>query len=664
MRTESSLEIENPDRSPLRDLRRAPRGRRVVRTGEEGNALLVSLGIVALCSLLGLAFAMMARDESRIAVNHLRQTQADYAARGVLRCVRAWFEDPDPAGGFMVPPVAILDRSLRLVDPTGSGSFQPYATAPPPWNVTYREGTDDPFGRPYRGSPALALLGSEDGPDVLIAASAGGAAAAWLDALSDTLFPGFPSAVERVRVESIALHAPPLRVQSGQMVRSGVATIDVNVSVRLHEGTAVARQVALAALRGVLADPPYVALGTAALFAGGVIDLRSGLETRWGTAAARGDVLVPDAASPASPSGWPRLAAGQVLVPDTDGDGTDDDTDGDGRADWLEWWSDVDDTMEDPWFFAVAGGAILPAVPAAGPDDLPWPFDAAQVPAGSSGPWEPDTDRSNLMQAASIDPVPGDGRSFWRMASLSGARDHHYFRYDPAAGGWREDGTGAVTDVQAATAGRTGLFFFDTRDGLDPHDDDGDGTPDNLSPPVLLGPGWWSGGVLYLGAASVEMTGLVGSGRTIPVAPPGEPCADLDADGVCSASEPFIRLGYPPDPLFPGAAFARVAFDWPTSGGTRLVTGPSRDTPIAFEGVLIVAGDLRPGGDANILGTVLAGGSARPDPAGGVSTTGTLRVLAAPGTGSGTGPPSRSGAPRTAFVAIDTDIAAMPPSYP
>src|SRR5262249_8403166 len=105
-------------RSPLRESARGPSGRRTwdpaissrgdrgrearVRSPEgcadqSGAVLVLALVLSALLTVLGLLFALAAEDEGRMSVNQKRSIQTLYAAEAAARCVRDWFERPDPA---------------------------------------------------------------------------------------------------------------------------------------------------------------------------------------------------------------------------------------------------------------------------------------------------------------------------------------------------------------------------------------------------------------------------------------------------------------------------------------------------------------------------------------------------------------------------------------
>ena len=92
----------------------------------------------------------------RIARNQRESTQALFAAEGGVRIVKKWFDTPSGSAAYLVPTTSQMDRNHRFVDDDYDGTYGPYVSAIPPFNVIYRQGTNDPFERPYRGTPARA----------------------------------------------------------------------------------------------------------------------------------------------------------------------------------------------------------------------------------------------------------------------------------------------------------------------------------------------------------------------------------------------------------------------------------------------------------------------------------------------------------------------------
>src|SRR6185503_19450561 len=100
--------------------------------------------------------------------------------------------------------------------------------------------------------------------------------------------------------------------------------------------------------------------------------------------------------------------------------------------------------IEDPWFFASAGGALPGGPSPAGADQIAWPFDPATIPGAAPSIFVPANDASDLLQGASRDPVPPLDAARWeylKSAARSGLKNHHNYSWDAAAGLWREEGT-------------------------------------------------------------------------------------------------------------------------------------------------------------------------------------------------------------------------------
>jgi hypothetical protein len=167
-------------------------------SGERGSALVIALLVAFILSLLGASFLMMAGTESQIARNEHLAAQALYAAEAGATAVKAWFDRPGTALVFPTP--AEVDRTRRQIldetDPHGP----PVGTTPIYKQAVDRDGdgADDLFERPYRGDLLHALMGTADGPDMLIDDGASPQALAFLERLSSELFGDFPAAGARV----------------------------------------------------------------------------------------------------------------------------------------------------------------------------------------------------------------------------------------------------------------------------------------------------------------------------------------------------------------------------------------------------------------------------------------------------------------------------------
>jgi len=134
-------------------------------SSERGSALVIALLIMVIMTLLGLAFVLAGQTESKIAVNQRNGQQALHLAESGVRIVKKWFDAPTGTSAYLVPTTSQVDRTQRWVDDNNDGTYSAYSSATAPYNVVYRNGTDDPFEKPYRGSPSLAFMGTEAHPD-------------------------------------------------------------------------------------------------------------------------------------------------------------------------------------------------------------------------------------------------------------------------------------------------------------------------------------------------------------------------------------------------------------------------------------------------------------------------------------------------------------------
>ena len=190
------------------------------RPGEKGSALLISILVMVILTLLGISYLMLAQTESQIAENQLNAQQALFVAEAGARMVVNWFNDPSSTG-YKVPTPAQVNRAIRWYDHDANPSTaNVLGVAGDATRPIYREGTDDLFDKPYRMNSYLSFLGEEshagtdEGPDVRIDAAAGGAQAAFLADLNDTLFhegPIFPRYTHSQIGVTVAIEIPHQR---------------------------------------------------------------------------------------------------------------------------------------------------------------------------------------------------------------------------------------------------------------------------------------------------------------------------------------------------------------------------------------------------------------------------------------------------------------------
>lgn len=579
---------------------------------ERGSALVIALLVAFILSLLGASFLMTAQAESRIAQNERLATEAFFAAEAGARVVQAWFDRPRLAEGF--PDVAVVDRSLRQV----LNEADPYNGAPVSGAPLYKQGVDldgdsadDLFERPYRSPNGWlhALMGREDGPDMRISADAGGASDAFLTQLSATLFG--PLAVaegQRVRIRRIDVYAPPYVLSGSSWGRYGMATVKVVARVqKLNESGNETAVRAEQTVKVVLNEIPYKTPVFGPLHSCANLTFSDTLRAHWGAVTATGELHGYSGSSPNVPFSIPRG------VPS-----------GNTRSDRL-WTShpecvaefanrvnSVTNPVPDPWLRLAFGGEILGA---ANPDFQPYPPSlpaAGCDPNGAAPPYWSCCDRSNLTQRQISVGCAVYDYDFWKNVAASGGHDVHY--YVPVAGSqdpvkFEENGVaGNPRTFQEITADREGLFFFDTKDGHAPHDDNGDGVPENLTPEIVVSGSWRSSGFVYVNTIRFKSEG-VSSPATSTLQAPGEPYLDANGDRQFEPGEAWINLGYPSSL---GQSFridpSNTAQDDGTTGPSPVHNsrGPAIAAGVSFHGILYTSGVFEGTGSGLYYGSVIA----------------------------------------------------------
>jgi len=569
--------------------------------GEEGSALILATLVTVILSLLGLSYLMMAQTENTIAENERNSAAALYVAEAGARLAVAWFNDPTSTG-YMVPAVANLDRMKRIFDHDNNGAtarvLGASANAAQPLYKDAAFTASPVLDRPYRAALADTFLGIETGtdpdpsfadkgPDLIVSA-------AHLTTINDTLFPNYPSPFLRARITRIEVYAPPIVTIGANATRMGVATVKVTAGVFIYPGTANERQVATRIVKAVVNEIP-VPGPVGPLQSCSMLGFNGEFEINWGAATAIGNADLPSNMDGKVDSGLPYA----LNDPFTYING----------ANTLATWATNHNTqtIEDPWLRFVAGGTIDEAT---NTNPQPWDFT-----------W-PGTlnDHSNLFQNTVVN-CPTFDYSLWKSVAQSGMKSHYYYAPVGTGATFRLDGNPSATAVsfQTATTGRSGIFFFDTKDQLQPN-----GLPianpgSNLTDDVdVNGAGWGTQGFIYLNAKNFGTTG--GTGVTRTVFPPGEPS---DGSG-------FVNFVYPTT-LGGGFAIRQTAssfqtFQDPVTGdwhctdasictsASRLDAGvPVKDNyglpfqaSIAVDGVMFTSGHFTAQGNAIYFGSVVA----------------------------------------------------------
>ncbi len=497
-------------------------------SGERGSALIIAVLIMAVLTLLGMSYLLMADTENKMAQNERLSAQALYFAEGVTREVKRWFDRPPYTSGgadnLVRPTTGVIDRGRRIIDEDGAGPGPEVIADGTAARPFYK---DDIFDKPYRSDLKDMFVGTAEGPDVRIDRTTGGSATvAFLDTLADKIMPGFPAGAAGglARIRTIDVFAPPyLDVGGGTWVRFGVATVKVRVQILRSPGSPEEQILADRTVTVVLNETPYAgAFGP--LHSCDELAWDNVFSVHWGPATAGTTADVPNVARNGMPRSIPRNVPPTPRVDTLTGH-----LSPSGDADWISLKTQIHgQTIDDPWFRFFAGLDVQDWSALGSPQAHP------------PGPGY--QDESNKFQNYPNVPCPEYNYETWKTIARSGGSDVHYFTW---AGGttFSENGTGPPTEFEELTNGKTGLFFFDTRDGLAPHDFDANNVASNLTPPIRIrDPGYGTRGFLYLNTSLWSVEG--GPGRTADFTFPGEPFRDTNENGVKEPEEGWINLQY------------------------------------------------------------------------------------------------------------------------
>jgi len=615
----------------------------------------IALLVMVIMTLLGLAFVLVGDTEARIARNQRDIAQAQFVAEGGVRTVRNWFENPAGTTSYLVPTTSQMDRTKRWVDDNNDGVYTAYASASSGWNVVYRNGTNDPFERPYRGSPALAFLGTEDHPDVSISSTGSVAEKNFLTSLNSTLFSAFPTPIQQGKITEILVYGPPMLQIGGVLTRYGIATVKVTAKVYEQVGGAAERAIATRTVKAVLNQAPYP--GSGPIQSCNELSARGNFAPHWGLVTSVGQMDLNSNLNLKVDSGIPWYVPTRIIQPDEDGDGTAgasavspftvDDQNHDGTNDFNAWMST---SVEDPWvrfwsqsFVLSNGGAIFPgcSTPDCQPD--PW-YDGTSTFGNGT------TDHSNLVQNVSQNLCPDYDYAIFKAMSQNGNHNCYYYASDGAGTStFKLNGSGTSVDMETATDGKTGLFFFDTATNSTPVDADSNGTFDNLTGDVTItGGGYSSGGLIFLNANfSTSGSGSVPATRQLVA--PAEPYIDTNGNGVYDSTEYFVDLNYPGSA---GGTYSINGMRRVADGFTRqdpaidAGTAGKWDADINMYGILYINGAYDAQGNWIYFGSIVTKSGMY-----GNGGSGTPNIYFDERLVKGTWPPSELGLPKTIITA-------------
>jgi hypothetical protein len=468
-----------------------------------------------------------------------------------------------------------MDRTQRWVDDNNDGTYGAYGSATSPYNVVYRDGTNDPFEKPYRGTPALTLLGTEDHPDISISSAGAVAEKNYLTSLNSTLFNSFPSPIQQSRITEILVYGPPIIEISGVRTRYGIATVKVTAKVLEQVGGSAERSIATRTVKAILNQAPYPASGP--IQSCSELGARGNFAGHWGLVTSVSLMDLNSNLDNKVDSGIPWYNPTTIIAPDEDGDGTAgaskvspftvDDQDHDGTNDFTDWMST---NVEDPWlrFWSEAtitsnGGAITPGCSSSDCQPDPWFESPSTFGTGSN-------DHSNMVHHVSQNLCPDYDYAIFKSMSQFGNQNCYYYASDGSGTStFKLNGSGSSVTMETATNGKTGLFFFDTATNSKPVDADSNGTYDNLTGNVSINGGSYStAGLVYLNANfSTSGSGSVSGSRQLIA--PAEPYIDANANGIYDSTEYFVDMNYP----------ASVGGTYSINGMRRVADGFTRQDP-------------------------------------------------------------------------------------
>lgn len=565
-------------------------------SNERGSALVLAILVITMLTLLGVSLLMMADTEVRIAENERLAAQVLYFGESGVRMVKRWLDTPGSTANLINPPIAAIDRTLRRIDVDGDPSTDPMPQDGSTWPMYKQgvdldgDGADDVFDRPYRSSLRDTFLGTESGPDVRIDEEGSSAARTFLSDLSEALMGGFPAGGVgiRARIVRIDVYEPPRLEVAGTWTRFGVATVAVTARILRVSGRS---EIVLAekVIRAVLNEAPFPG-PSGPLHSCAEMRYNGNFSPHWGTVTAVGDVDLPNALDVKVDDSIPRGIPVAARVDTMWG------SDLAANPNWVNYAASVGAShlpIEDPWLrFLTAGDFLTTTGHHRGGGQQPFPF--AWSPPHPA-PLADADDHSNLFQNLPFVRCPDFDYEVWKSIATSGGENAHYYTWANGSS-FQENGIGPAVTFEAITDDRAGLFFFDTKDRRPPHDDDGDGAYDNLTPAIrIAGSTWGTRGFLYLNAEQFQTRGVTGRAATFRA--PGEPFLDQNANARRDETEPYLNLEYP-DTL--GGVIRATDADDGYDGA-----GPAIEDEAAVWGILYTNGFYDATGNAKYFGSVI-----------------------------------------------------------
>ena len=596
---------------------------------EKGSALLITMMVTVILTLLGLSYLFMADTENLIAQNQRDSDQLLFVAEGGARMVKAMFDRPpygapsDPnnvlfkfLNTYDMRNSAYYDRTQRVFDHDNDPNTVEVAADGSTGRPYFRQGlTVDPnatgylsfFDKPYRGNLAAEYRGTEAGPDMILQSSSLDASdpntVDILDQINAALLSDQPNTG---RIQRIDIYGPPIIMVNGTPTRYGIATVKVTAGkfrdlARVGSTwvtTPTSRRMSERVVKMVLNEAPYPGPG-------GPLQSCSGLSTNgafqvhWGATTAIVDASISPSVAQLqnrAPQGVPWATQNSMIS-------------GANLTNYITARAGTGSaSLGDPWFRLLTGGTFNPPLdPNTSPGNLiqPYPYNSGTPTAD---------DNSNLFQHSVVS-CPSFDYDLWKQVARSGFGDAHYFVPTGTTDSWRENGAGvAKTFAQWSKGVSGGFYFFDTKDGLEP-DPNGTKLVDEVS--LTSSDDWAGGGFVYLNARNMDQQGIDPDGVNRVLLPPGEPYVDTNGNKAWDPNEQYVNLAYSTTPtgaftIDPNSGGQTSTQTSATGESFTYTTSTGRDDqgipilhPVNWYGVVYTSGTWSAAGNGNFFGSIV-----------------------------------------------------------
>ncbi len=533
---------------------------------EKGSALLITIMVMVILTMLGLSFMLFSSTEQQISVNYRDATQVIYVAEGVANIAERWFNDPNVydsstgTGNPLFPigigmstdtithngatfPVELINMNddgtpLRWIDFDWDGDLDP----PADHNMgAYLGNGSGAFRKPYMGAAENTFWGSEENPDLILSQG-------YLDKINTAYLAGYTGDPGDMQIVDIRIYRPPLDLTTS--ARLGIATIKVTAAKILNgkNGPYRAAQRHVKIVLGefslmdevvaVSADSGIAQTGSQGVH-WGCEQTEEDLDQGTGVGAfaykIRTGMFYKKVTASYQPPRWDLTSMEWLLGTQLNGN------------------LDIDD----PWFLIRTGGNIVQEDQSVGANTLACAsgdyetdytcyssvyipiegnsnFTVGQIAADIGTGNSNGIGFTNMFQFVDVE-MPEFDYETWKNIVLAGLQSSesdkfHFFDWNGSA--YVERGSGITGDVNSFFEqsgdyfGVGGVYFFDTTDSQEPADLDGDGdidANDNLTSSFTIMQSLYRG-IIYINSDDVKFT--ADAKATIPVTAPGESYSD------------------------------------------------------------------------------------------------------------------------------------------